>query len=170
MVNICERPPEANDRAVPGQWEGELLIGRRNATAIATLVERATGYAMLVHLPSGYKPQHVAPALARKVQTPPDALGRSLTWARRCATDARLEADPRRCRHRCVLLRPARPLAARNQREHQRPAAQYFPKGTEFSAVTEGQLDAIADELNERPRKRFGFATPTEHLAELLLQ
>jgi IS30 family transposase len=65
---------------VPGHWEGDLLIGKRNATAIATLVERASGYALLVPLPDGYKPEHVAPALARKVQTLPEALRRSLTW------------------------------------------------------------------------------------------
>jgi len=80
MVNIAERPPEADDRAVPGHWEGDLLIGKRNATAIATLVERASGFAMLVALPDGYKPEHVAPALATKVQTLPEALRRSLTW------------------------------------------------------------------------------------------
>ena len=65
---------------MPGHWEGDLLIGKRNATAIGTLVERASGFAMLVPLPDGYKPEHVAPALARKVQTLPQALRRSLTW------------------------------------------------------------------------------------------
>ncbi len=69
MVNISQRPPEADDRAVPGHWEGDLLIGKRNATAIATLVERSTGFAMLVALPDGYKPEHVAPALTAKIQT-----------------------------------------------------------------------------------------------------
>jgi IS30 family transposase len=78
MVNIDQRPPEADDRAVPGHWEGGLLIGKRNASAIATLVERQTGYAMLVPLPDGYRPAHVAPALATKVQTLPEALRRSL--------------------------------------------------------------------------------------------
>src|SRR5829696_10576104 len=80
MVNIAQRPREADDRAVPGHWEGDLLIGKRNASAIATLVERASGFALLVALPDGYKPEHVAPVLARKVQTLPDALRRSLTW------------------------------------------------------------------------------------------
>jgi IS30 family transposase len=80
MINIVQRPPEADDRAVPGHWEGDLLIGKRNATAIGTLVERSSGYAMLVALPDGYKPEHVAPALTRKVQTLPEALRRSLTW------------------------------------------------------------------------------------------
>ena len=79
MVNISQRPPEAKDRALPGHWEGDLLIGKANRTAIGTLVERTTGYAMLVALPDGYKPEHVAPALAKKIQTPPHALRRSLT-------------------------------------------------------------------------------------------
>jgi transposase, IS30 family len=128
MVSIAERPPEADDRAVPGHWEGDLLIGKRNATAIGTLVERASGYAMLVPLPDGYKPEHVAPALARRVQTLPDALRRSLTWDQGPEM-ARLAAGPRRRRHRGVLLRSARALAARDQREHQRAAAPVLPQG-----------------------------------------
>jgi IS30 family transposase len=80
MINISERPAEADDRAVPGHWEGDLMIGKRNQTAIATLVERSTGYAMLVALPGGYKPEQVAPALAAKIQTLPEAMRRSLTW------------------------------------------------------------------------------------------
>src|SRR5687768_10323358 len=74
MVHISQRPPEADERRVPGHWEGDLLIGKRNQTAIGTLVESSSGFAMLVSLPDGYKPEHVAPALARKVQTLPDAL------------------------------------------------------------------------------------------------
>jgi transposase, IS30 family len=79
MVNISQRPPEAADRAIPGHWEGDLLIGKRNASAIAAPVERTTGFALLVALPDGYKPEHVAPALANKIQTLPEALRRSLT-------------------------------------------------------------------------------------------
>jgi IS30 family transposase len=135
MVNIAQRPPEADDRRVPGHWEGDLLIGKRNTTAIATLVERASGFAMLVPLPDGYKPEHVAPALARKVQTLPEGAA-PLAYLGPGAGDARLEADPRRRPHRGLLL----------------------------------ELDTIADELNERPRKRLGFANPTERLTELLLQ
>ena len=80
MVDIAERPQEADDRAVPGHWEGDLMIGKANKTAIGTLAECSTGYALLVHLPDGYKPEQVAPALAAKIQTLPDTLRRSLTW------------------------------------------------------------------------------------------
>ena len=80
MINIAQRPQEADDRAVPGHWEGDLLIGKNNKTAIATLVERSTGYALLVALPDGYKPEQVAPALAAKIKTLPESLRRTLTW------------------------------------------------------------------------------------------
>jgi IS30 family transposase len=80
MINISERPPEVEDRAVPGNWEGDLIIGKQNQTAIGTLVERSTGYTMLLHLPDGYKPEQVRDALAAKIKTLPDSLRLSLTW------------------------------------------------------------------------------------------
>jgi len=79
MINISERPPEVEDRAVPGNWEGDLIIGKQNQTAIGTLVERRTGYTMLLHLPDGYKPEQVRDALAAKIKTLPDSLRLSLT-------------------------------------------------------------------------------------------
>jgi IS30 family transposase len=79
MINIAERPPEVEDRAVPGNWEGDLIIGKQNQTAIGTLVERSTGYVMLLHLPDGYKPEQVHDALAAKIKTLPDSLRLSLT-------------------------------------------------------------------------------------------
>ena len=128
MVNISERPAEADDRAVPGHWEGDLIIGKRNLTAIGTLVERSTGYTMLVHLPDGYKPEQVAPALAAKIQTLPEAVRRSLTWDQgpemRDWKQVAIAADIDD-----LLLRPAQALAARQQREHQRPAAPVLPEG-----------------------------------------
>jgi transposase, IS30 family len=168
MVNIAQRPPEADDRAVPGHWEGDLLIGKRNATAIATLVERASGFAMLVSLPDGYKPEHVAPALARKVQTLPEALRRSLTWDQ--------GPEMRDWKHVRVqtgievfFCDPHAPWQRGSNENTNGLLRQYFPKGTDFSTVTETELDAVADELNDRPRKRLDFANPTEQLAELLL-
>ena len=169
MVNIAQRPPEADDRRVPGHWEGDLLIGKRNATAIATLVERSSGFAMLVPLPDGYKPEHVAPALTKKVQTLPDALRRSLTWdqgpemrdRKRVHVDAAIEV---------YFCDPHAPWQRGSNENTNGLLRQYFPKGFDFATVTEAELDAVADELNDRPRKRFAFANPTEQLSELLLQ
>jgi IS30 family transposase len=169
MVNIAQRPPEADERRVPGHWEGDLLIGKRNATAIATLVERASGFAMLVPLPDGYKPEQVAPALARKVQTLPDALRRSLTWDqgpemrdwKQVHVDAGVDV---------FFCDPHSPWQRGSNENTNGLLRQYWPKGTDFSAVTPAELDAVAVELNDRPRKRLDFANPTERLAELLLQ
>ena len=80
MINISERPGEAADRAVPGHWEGDLIIGRANASAIGTLIERTSGYTMLVHLPNGYKPEQVRDALTEKIKALPEVLRASLTW------------------------------------------------------------------------------------------
>ena len=168
MINIAQRPPEADDRRVPGHWEGDLLIGKANRTAIGTLVERSTGYAMLVALPDGYKPQHVAPALARKIQTLPEALRRSLTWDQgpemRDWKQIRLDAGID-----VYFCDPHAPWQRGSNENTNGLLRQYLPKGFDFSTVTELQLDAVADELNDRPRKRFNFANPNEQLAELLL-
>jgi len=169
MINIAQRPPEADDRAVPGHWEGDLLIGKRNATAIGTLVERSTGYAMLVSLPDGYKPEQVAPALAAKVATLPEALRRSLTWEqgpemrdrKQVRVDAGIEV---------YFCDPHAPWQRGSNENTNGLLRQYFPKGTDFRGVTESHLDAVADELNDRPRKRLGFYKPTEQIADLLLQ
>jgi transposase, IS30 family len=169
MVNIAERPPEADDRRVPGHWEGDLLIGKRNATAIATLVERSTGFAMLVALPDGYKPEHVAPALTAKIQTLPEALRRSLTWDQgpemRDWKQIRVDADIE-----VYFCDPHAPWQRGSNENTNGLLRQYFPKGTDFSAVTEMELDAVADELNDRPRKRLAFAKPIEEISALLLQ
>jgi IS30 family transposase len=169
MVNISQRPPEAADRAIPGHWEGDLMIGKRNASAIATLVERATGFAVLVALPDGYKPEHVAPALAKKIQTLPEALRRSLTWDqgpemrdwKQIRVDAGIEV---------FFCDPHAPWQRGTNENTNGLLRQYFPKGTDFTTVTEAHLDAVADELNDRPRKRLAFAKPTEEIADLLLQ
>jgi transposase, IS30 family len=169
MVSIAERPPEADERAVPGHWEGDLLIGKRNATAIATLVERSTGYAMLVALPDGYKPEHVAPAVAEKIQTLPGTLRRTLAWDqgpemrdwKQVQIDAGIDV---------FFCDPHAPWQRGSNENTNGLLRQYFPKGTDFSGVTEAALDAVAHELNDRPRKRLGFYKPTEKIADLLLR
>jgi len=159
VVNIAQRPPEADDRRVPGHWEGDLMIGKRNATAIATLFERSSGFAMLVALPDGYTPEHVAPALARKVQMLPEALRRSLTW------DQGPEMRDRKQVHvdagiDVYFCDPHAPWQRGSNENTNGLLRQYFPAGTDFGAVTEADLDAVADEINDRPRKHLDFANP----------
>jgi IS30 family transposase len=168
MINIAQRPQEADDRALRGHWEGDLMIGKANKTAIGTLVERSTGYVLLVHLPDGYKPEQVAPALAAKIQTLPETLRRSLTsdqgaemrdWKQvRIATGIEI-----------YFCDPHSPWQRGTNENTNGLLRQYFPKGTDLATVTAHQLDHVADELNDRPRKRLGFYKPTERLTELLL-
>jgi IS30 family transposase len=169
MVNIAERPQEADDRALRGHWEGDLMIGKNNQTAIGTLVERATGYVLLVHLPDGYKPEQVAPALAAKIQTLPATLRRSLTWDQgpemRDWKQVSIAADID-----IYFCDPHAPWQRGTNENTNGLLRQYFPKGTDLGTITERDLDQVADELNDRPRKRLGFYKPTERLAELLLR
>ena len=169
MINIAERSQEADDRAVPGHWEGDLMIGKANKTAIGTLVERSTGYALLVHLPDGYKPEQVAPALAAKIQTLPATLRRSLTWDQgaemRDWKQVRIDTGIE-----IYFCDPHSPWQRGTNENTNGLLRQYFPKGTDLATVTDLELDRVADELNDRPRKRLDFYKPTERLAELLLR
>jgi IS30 family transposase len=168
-VNIAERPVEADDRAVPGHREGDLLIGKRNQTAIATLVERSSGYALLVALSDGYKPEHVAPALAARAQTLPETLRRSLTWDQ--GPEMRDWKQVRVAAGIDVFFCDPHASWQRGSNENTNGLLRrYFPKGTAFDNMSQAELDAVAAELNDRPRKRLAFAKPTEQLAELLLQ
>jgi len=169
MVNIAQRPAVATDRAVPGHWEGDLIIGKRNASAIGTLVERATGYTMLVHLPAGYKPEQVAPALAAKIQTLPMALRGSLTWDQgvemrdwkevTVATDIAI-----------FFCDPHSPWQRGTNENTNGLLRQYFPKGTDLSVHSAADLDWVADELNDRPRKRLAFKKPIELIGDIVLR
>jgi IS30 family transposase len=166
MINIAQRPQEADDRAVAGHWEGDLLIGKGNRSAIGTLVERSTGYALLVALPDGYKPEQVAPALAAKIKTLPDSLRRSLTWDqgpemrdwKQIRIDAGIDV---------YFCDPHAPWQRATNENTNGLLRQYFPKGTDLGIVSEVELDRVADELNDRPRKRLGFYKPSERIAEL---
>ncbi len=169
MINVSQRPAEAKDRAVPGHWEGDLIIGRGNASAVGTLVERTTGYTMLVHLPEGYKPEQVAPALAAKIQTLPQVLRRSLTWDQgvemRDWKQVAVAADID-----IYFCDPHSPWQRGTNENTNGLLRQYFPKGTQLSAHTAEELDRVADELNDRPRKRLAFRKPIEQIGELLLR
>ena len=168
MINISERPAEAADRAVPGHWEGDLIIGRRNLSAIGTLVERTTGYTMLVHLPDGYRPEQVRDALAAKIKTLPAALRRSLTWDQgpemRDWTAVRVDAGIE-----IYFCDPHKPWQRGLNENTNGLLRQYFPKGTDLHVHGEAFLDAVADELNDRPRKRLGFHKPIERIGDLLV-
>jgi len=128
VINIAERPAEVEDRAVPGNWEGDLIIDKQNQTAIGTLVERQTGYAMLLPLPNGYKPEQVREALAAKITTLPESLRLSLTWDQ--------GPEMRDWKQVCVdagidiyFCGPALAVATRHERELQRTAAPILSQG-----------------------------------------
>jgi transposase, IS30 family len=168
MVNISERPAEAEDRAVPGHWEGDLIIGKLNQSAIGTLVERSTGYTMLVQLPDGYKPEQVAAALAAKIQTLPEAVRRSLTWDQgpemRDWKQVRVAADIA-----VFFCDPHAPWQRGTNENTNGLLRQYFAKGSDLSVHSAADLDWVAAELNDRPRKRLGYRKPDELIGHLLL-
>jgi len=167
MVNISERPAEAADRAVPGHWEGDLLVGAAGKSAIGTLVERTTRFTMLVPLPAGHDAPAVAAALTPVIAGLPDAVRRSLTWDQgwemrahgQIAVDADVEI---------YFCDPHSPWQRGSNENTNGLLRQYFPKGTSLAGHTPAQLAAVADELNGRPRKTLGWKTPAEALAEVL--
>jgi transposase, IS30 family len=166
-INISERPPEAADRAVPGHWEGDLIIGKGNLSAIGALVERTTGYTMLLHLPNGYQPEQVRDALVAKIKTLPAALRRSLTWDQgpemRDWKAVKVAADIE-----IYFCDPHKPWQRGTNENTNGLLRQYFPKGTDLSVHSEADLDAVADEFNDRPRKRLQFQKPIELIGPLL--
>lgn len=168
MVNICQRSADVKDRVVPGHWEGDLIIGKRNQSAIGTLVERSTGYTMLLHLPRGYTPELVAPALTAKLQTLPEAVRRSLTWDQgpemRDWQQVKAAADIA-----IFFADPHSPWQRGTNENTNGLLRQYFPKGSDLSVHSQADLDRAAAELNDRPRKRYDYAKPDELISHLLL-
>jgi IS30 family transposase len=165
-VHISERPAEADDRAVPGHWEGDLLMGKR-MHAMATLVERATRFVMLIELPNGHSADVVADALAAKIAELPDQLRRSLTWDRgtEMAEHARFSIDTGVPVYFCD---PRSPWQRGTNENTNGLLRQYFPKRSEIAHFTQADLDAVAAELNGRPRQTLGWKTPSEALDEAL--
>jgi IS30 family transposase len=166
MVMISERPPEVDSRAVPGHWEGDLLMGGRTS-AIATLVERQTRYSQLVALPEGTGAEQVADALKEQITTLPAQLRRSLTWDqgsemsehRRFAVESGVEV---------YFCDPRSPWQRGSNENTNGLLRQYFPKGESLAAVSQERLDEVARKLNGRPRETLGFVTPAEKLAALI--
>ena len=165
-LNIRERPAEANDRAVPGHWEGDLLMGKR-MHAMATLVERTSRFVMLVALPDGHSADVVADALASKITELPEQLRRSLTWdqGKEMASHVRFTDETGVPVYFCD---PRSPWQRGSNENTNGLLRQYFPKRTEISHYTQADLDAVAAELNGRPRQTLGFKTPSQTLDEAL--
>jgi IS30 family transposase len=161
-VSISERPPQIEDRAVPGHWEGDLLAGTYHSQ-IVTLVERRSRYVVLIRLESKDS-ETVTSALIRRVKHLPEGLMRSLTWDR----------GPEMARHKTFTIAtdvqvyfcdPRSPWQRGSNENTNGLLRQYFPKGMDLRGVTQTQLDAVADRLNTRPRETLNWKTPAEALA-----
>jgi IS30 family transposase len=166
ILHISQRPPEAEDRAVPGHWEGDLIFGK-HMSPIATLVERSTRFLMLVGLPQGHHAEVVADALAGAVTTLPTQLARSLTWdqGNEMAYHRRFTVQTGVQVYFCD---PKSPWQRGSNENTNGLLRQYLPRRHDFRRITQADLDAIAQELNERPRQTLGFKTPSQTLAEVL--
>jgi IS30 family transposase len=168
MINISERPKEADDRAIPGHWEGDLILGSTaSGSAIGTLVERTTGFVVLLHLPEDRTAATLADAMSIKVPDIPEILRRSLTWDQ--GSEMALHTKITEATGLPIYFcDPHSPWQRGTNENTNGLLRQYFPKGTDLSFYGPGWLDQVAAELNARPRKRLGWRTPAEELDRLL--
>jgi len=166
MTMISERPAEVSSRLVAGHWEGDLIMGRKNRSAIGTLVERTTRFVMLLHLPDGHNANQVSTALIDAVNLLPEHLRRSLTWDQGsemgCHGDFSLATGTP-----VFFCNPASPWQRGLNENTNGLLRQYFPKGTDLSVHSPDVLAAVAAELNQRPRKVLAWKTPQHHLERL---
>jgi transposase, IS30 family len=167
MVMISQRPAEAEDRAVPGHWEGDLLMGTDNRSAVGTLVERTSRYLLLLHLRGGRDAHTVRDAMQQAITTLPTELARTITWdqGKEMAYHAQFTIATGIPVYFCD---PHKPWQRGSNENTNRLLRQYLPKGTDLSVHTAEDIARIARSLNSRPRKTLGYMTPSEKLAELL--
>jgi IS30 family transposase len=169
-VPIGQRPPEVQGRLVPGHHEGDLVMGSKASnSAVGTVVERMTGYLTLLHLPDGYGADAVADAVIGRMTALPPWFARTLTWdnGREMARHARITGQ---AGVSVYFADPYSPWQRGSNENTNGLLREYLPKGTDLSACTAAQLQAIQDELNDRPRKRLGYRTPREEFDRLLAE
>ncbi|MGC0367589.1 IS30 family transposase [Rhodococcus sp. 27YEA15] len=167
MVMISERPPEVEDRAVPGRWEGDLIVGTMGRSAIGTLVERSSRYLALVHLAHDHTAERVRDGLVKTVEALPMSLRKSLIWDQGAEMSAhvgfRVATDMD-----VYFCDPASTWQRGSNEDSNGLLRQYFPKGTDLLVHDADELQAVALQLNHRPRKSLDWDTPAERLHALL--
>lgn len=167
MVKISERPAEVEDRAIPGHWEGDLIIGKDGKSAIGTLVERSTRFVMLLHLPNGHGALEVQEAMVAATQKLPQMLWKSLTWdqGREMSSHAQITLATGLDIYFCD---PASPWQRGSNENTNGLLRQYFPKGTDLSGHGADHLEFVSAQMNRRPRKTLGWLRPAQALDRLL--
>lgn len=167
MVNISERPAEAEDRAVPGHWEGDLIVGAQSKSAIGTLVERTTRFTLLLHLPDNHTAPAVEQAIVAKMSQLPTILRKTLTWDQGSEMTNHV-AIAEAAQLDVYFCDPHSPWQRGTNENTNGLLRQYFAKGTDLSVFPADYLDYVATKLNTRPRKTLNWKTPAEALDELL--
>jgi len=167
MVMISERPPEVEDRAIPGHWEGDLLTGKNKKSAIGTLVERSSRYVILLHLPNGHGAEEVEKAITAATQELPETLRRSLTWDQgsEMANHMQLKIATGLEVYFCD---PRSPWQRGSNENTNGLLRQYFPKGQDLSRYGPDHLAFVSAQMNRRPRKTLGWLRPSQALERLL--